>query len=78
MIPALTGSLAAIGLLAGWPQRALIARLAIPLAPPPPEAEAARVRTAPPASVRTPPPALVAGCVTAVLLGTPIEDRIES
>jgi leader peptidase (prepilin peptidase) / N-methyltransferase len=59
--PALTGSLAVIGLLAGWPQRAAIVRLAVPLAPSAPEAPAA--------SVRTTPPALVVGCVTAVLLG---------
>jgi leader peptidase (prepilin peptidase) / N-methyltransferase len=45
--PALIASLAAAGLLAGWPQRAVIARLDIsPL-----------------------PPALVAGAVTAILLG---------
>jgi leader peptidase (prepilin peptidase)/N-methyltransferase len=61
--PALTGSLAAAGLLAGWPQRAAITRLAVPAGPPAPEAQA-DVRTAPPA-----PPALVAGGVTAVLLG---------
>ena len=30
MYPALTGSLAAAGLLAGWPQRAAVARLAVP------------------------------------------------
>jgi leader peptidase (prepilin peptidase)/N-methyltransferase len=59
--PALTGSLAFIGLLAGWPQRAVIVRLAVPLAPPAPEAPAA--------SARTPPSALVAGGLTAVLLG---------
>jgi leader peptidase (prepilin peptidase) / N-methyltransferase len=58
--PALTGSLAAAGLLAGWPQRAAITRLAVPAGPPAPEA---------PAGVRTAPPALVAGGVTAVLLG---------
>jgi leader peptidase (prepilin peptidase) / N-methyltransferase len=45
--PALIASLAAAGLLAGWPQRAVIARLDI--------------------SPR--PPALVAGAVTAILLG---------
>jgi leader peptidase (prepilin peptidase)/N-methyltransferase len=45
--PALIASLAAAGLLAGWPQRAVIARLDISPAP----------------------PALVAGAVTAVLLG---------
>jgi leader peptidase (prepilin peptidase) / N-methyltransferase len=53
--PALTGSLAAAGLLAGWPQRALIVRLAVPA-----------VQSA---SVRTAPPALVVGCVTAILFG---------
>ena len=47
MYPALIASLAAAGLLAGWPQRAVIARLDI--------------------SPR--PPALVAGAVTAILLG---------
>ena len=47
MHPALIASLAAAGLLAGWPQRAVIARLDI--------------------SPR--PPALVAGAVTAILLG---------
>ena len=47
MYPALIASLAAVGLLAGWPQRAVIARLDISPAP----------------------PALVAGAVTAVLLG---------
>ena len=47
MDPALIASLAAAGLLAGWPQRAVIARLDI--------------------SPR--PPALVAGAVTAILLG---------
>jgi leader peptidase (prepilin peptidase) / N-methyltransferase len=65
--PALTGSLAAIGLLAGWPQRAAIARLAVPLAPSAPEAQLSP--GVPPPSVRTAPPALVVGVLTAVLLG---------
>jgi leader peptidase (prepilin peptidase) / N-methyltransferase len=59
---ALTGSLAAAGLLAGWPQRAVITRLAVPRSQPPPDG------AQPP--VRAVPPALVVGCVTAVLLGT--------
>jgi leader peptidase (prepilin peptidase)/N-methyltransferase len=58
--PALTVSLAAAGLLSGWPQRAAIVRLAVPLGPPDPETQS---------DVRTAPPALVVGCVTAVLLG---------
>jgi leader peptidase (prepilin peptidase)/N-methyltransferase len=58
--PALTGSLAAAGLLAGWPQRAAIVRLSVPLGPPDPETEP---------DVKTGPPALVVGGVSAVLLG---------
>jgi leader peptidase (prepilin peptidase)/N-methyltransferase len=54
---ALTGSLAAVGLLAGWPQRALIVRLAVPSGPPHPEAQPAAL------------PALFPGCVTAILFG---------
>ena len=56
---ALTGSLAVAGLLAGWPQRAVIVRLAVPA----PEASQS------PPEARAVPPALVVGCVTAVLLG---------
>jgi leader peptidase (prepilin peptidase)/N-methyltransferase len=65
---ALTGSLAVVGLLAGWPQRALIVRLAVPSvpsvpsAPPHPEAP-------PPPGARTRLPALFPGCVTAILFG---------
>ncbi len=77
MTPALTGSLAAIGLLSGWPQRAAITRLAVPRTPPPPEAQPppaprtppASIHATPPASVRRAPPALVAGALTAILLG---------
>jgi leader peptidase (prepilin peptidase)/N-methyltransferase len=60
---ALTGALAAAGLLAGWPQHAVIVRLAVPAAPPAPDEDAAQ-------PTRTVPPALVVGFVTAVLLGT--------
>jgi leader peptidase (prepilin peptidase)/N-methyltransferase len=61
---ALTGSLAAVGLLAGWPQRALIVRLAVPSVPgaqPSPDV--------PPSGARTRVPALFPGCVTAILFG---------
>ncbi|HET9967813.1 MAG TPA: hypothetical protein VFQ68_06215 [Streptosporangiaceae bacterium] len=58
---ALTGSLAVAGLLAGWPQRAAITRLAIPASPPAPDEQVPKARTV--------PPALVPGCVTAILLG---------
>jgi leader peptidase (prepilin peptidase)/N-methyltransferase len=64
--PALTGSLAAAGLLAGWPQRAAIVRLAVPAGPPASDVQVPL--NVQPASVRATPPALVAGCVTAVLL----------
>jgi leader peptidase (prepilin peptidase)/N-methyltransferase len=61
---ALAGSLAAAGLLAGWPQRALIVRLAVPSDPaaqPSPDVR--------PPGARTRVPALFPGCVTAILLG---------
>jgi len=69
----LIASLAVAGLPAGWAQRAVIVRLAVPADPPPP-GEAQPSRTLAP-SPRTPapsprtPPALAVGCVTAVLLG---------
>jgi leader peptidase (prepilin peptidase)/N-methyltransferase len=66
--PALTGSLAAVGLLAGWPQRAAVVRLAVPAEPP--ASDVQLPLDVQPASVLTTPPALVVGCVTAVLLGT--------
>ncbi len=50
---ALTGSLAAVGLLAGWPQRALIVRLAVPSKPPHPAAQPAPA--APPSPDLRPP-----------------------
>jgi len=62
--PALIASLAAAGLLAGWPQRAVIARLAIPADPQP-----VQDRPDPPAWFRPLPLALAAGGVSAVLLG---------
>ena len=65
---ALTGSLAAAGLLAGWPQRAVITRLAVP-ASEVREASEAPETSQPPPEARAVPPALVVGCVTAVLLG---------
>jgi leader peptidase (prepilin peptidase) / N-methyltransferase len=46
--PALTGSLAAVGLLAGWPQRAAITRLSVPLGPPSPETRAQLPNQLPP------------------------------
>jgi leader peptidase (prepilin peptidase) / N-methyltransferase len=49
------------GLLAGWPQRAAITRLAVPASPPAPDEQVPKARTG--------PPALVVGCVTAILLG---------
>lgn len=58
---ALAGSLAAAGLLAGWPQRAAITRLAVPASPSAPDEQVPRARPG--------PPALVPGCVTAILLG---------
>lgn len=61
MPPALVASLAAAGLLAGWPQRAVIVRLAVPGTQPSPDAQ--------PAGPRAAPPALITGGVTAVLLG---------
>jgi leader peptidase (prepilin peptidase)/N-methyltransferase len=54
--PVLIVSLATAGLLAGWPQREIIARLAVPADPPS-------------CGLRSLPPALAAGTVTAVLLG---------
>jgi leader peptidase (prepilin peptidase) / N-methyltransferase len=71
--PALTGSLAAAGLLAGWPQRRLIIRLSdppIPSAPPAPAAPG--VQSSPDVrrpSARTRLPALLPGGVTAILFG---------
>jgi leader peptidase (prepilin peptidase)/N-methyltransferase len=65
---ALTGALAAAGLLAGWPQHAVIVRLAVPAAPPSPDEDSAQ-------PTRTVPPALVVGFVTAVLLG-PLAARV--
>jgi leader peptidase (prepilin peptidase) / N-methyltransferase len=83
--PALTGSLAVAGLLAGWPQRAAITRLAVPASPPgrtaPPGPEdhahlpdqpspgVQSPHSGPSPSARNGPPALVAGGTTAVLLG---------
>ncbi|HMI23866.1 MAG TPA: hypothetical protein VK594_05185, partial [Streptosporangiaceae bacterium] len=61
MNPALIASLAAAGLLAGWPQRAAIVRLAVPAGQPPPDVRPAGGR---PAGVRTGLPALVPGGVT--------------
>jgi leader peptidase (prepilin peptidase)/N-methyltransferase len=50
------------GLLAGWIQRAVIVRLAVPVGEPPRRDDPAR-------GVRTGPPALATGCATAILLG---------
>jgi leader peptidase (prepilin peptidase)/N-methyltransferase len=58
----LIASLAVAGLLAGWIQRAVIVRLAVPAGEPPRRDDPAR-------GVRTGPPALAAGCATAILLG---------
>ncbi len=81
MSPALIASLAMAGLLAGWPQRALIVRLAVPPGQPPrrdcpgcgrpfPPAWAPRLPAGcPDCGMRTGPPALAVGCVTAILLG---------
>ena len=81
MSPALIASLAVAGLLAGWPQRALIVRLAVPPGQPPrrdcpgcgrrlPPAWAPRLPAGcPDCGGRTGPPALAVGCVTAILLG---------
>ena len=81
MSPALIASLAAAGLLAGWPQRAVVVRLAVPADQPPgqdcpgcgrrlPLAFPPRLTARCPAcGVRTGPSALAVGGVTAVLLG---------
>ena len=85
MQPALVASLAAAGLLAGWPQRAAIVRLAVPDASPAPsslppldsqpvlDSQPAPGGQPPsggqPAKVWSRPPALIPGVVTAVLLG---------
>ena len=62
MSPALIASLAVAGLLAGWPQRAVIVRLAVP-------AEAALDQPPRQDCPGRLPPALAVGGVTAVLLG---------
>jgi leader peptidase (prepilin peptidase) / N-methyltransferase len=66
--PALITSLALAGLLAGWPQRAVIVRLAVP-ADQPPRQDCPGCDRCPACGVRTGPPALAVGGVTAVLLG---------
>jgi leader peptidase (prepilin peptidase)/N-methyltransferase len=81
--PALTGALAAAGLLAGWPQRAVIVRYAVPAGEPPLRCcpacgqqllairQMARAPIAPCSAcgLRTGPPPLAVEVTTALLLG---------
>jgi leader peptidase (prepilin peptidase)/N-methyltransferase len=80
-MPALIAALAVAGLAAGWPQRAVIASLAVPadaqapscpgcgqLASPPPWPRLQRPDPCPSCGRRPGPPALAAGLVTALLL----------
>jgi len=69
---ALIASLAAAGLPAGWPQRAVIVRLAVPAVEPPGQALEPPGQALQPRRQDGPgrlPPALAVGSVTAVLLG---------
>jgi leader peptidase (prepilin peptidase) / N-methyltransferase len=80
-MPALIAALAVVGLAAGWPQRAMIASLAVPTGPqapscpgcgqparPPPWPRLRRPESCPGCGRRPGPPALAAGLVTALLL----------